>query len=64
MTESEKRDYILEGIEVGKRYDEYTKEELAVMPAIPDYKPGEDYPERYEKMPLYWYGRKWVLIYE
>lgn len=53
-----------EGIEAGKRYDEYSEEELLVLPPIPDLKPGIDYPKYYTKVPLYWNGYRWTLIFE
>lgn len=55
---------IYEGIEIGKRFDEYTEEELAVLPPVPDVKPGVDYPEYYQKPPLYWTGYRWMLDFE
>ena len=43
---------------------EYTEQELAVLPPIPDFKPGEDYPEYYKKPPIYWSGTRWELYFE
>lgn len=53
-----------DGIQTGKRFDEYSEQELAVLPPIPEYKSGEDYPEYYDKAPLYWDGHRWQLIFE
>lgn len=53
-----------EGIEVGKRYDEYTKEELAVLPPVPEFVPGKDYPEYYKNPPIYWTGTRWDVYFE
>jgi len=52
------------GIEVGKRFDEYTEQELAILPPIPKVVAGEDYPARYSKPPLYWTGYRWMLDFE
>lgn len=53
-----------EGIPVGKRPEEYTEQQLAVLPPVPNFKPGEDYPEYYDKPPIYWTGRRWALLIE
>lgn len=53
-----------EGIEIGKRFDEYTEQELAVLPPIPDFKPGEDYPAHYTKPPIYWTGTRWDVYFD
>ena len=48
-----------------KRFNEYTKEELAQLPPIPKLIPGKDYPEVYgDNPPLYWIGFRWMLIYD
>ena len=61
----EKQDLFLEGIPVGGKYTEYTKEQLAVMPPIPEFVRGEDYPEYYVKeAPIYWDGEEWVLVFD
>lgn len=53
-----------EGIEPFKRFDEYSKQELMVLPDIPNFEAGSDYPEEYETAPIYWNGYEWELIYE
>lgn len=53
-----------EGIEIGKRFDEYTQQELAVLPPIPDFKAGEDYPAHYKRPPIYWTGTRWDLFFD
>lgn len=53
-----------EGIEIGKRFDEYTEQELAVLPPIPEWKAGEDYPAHYKKPPIYWTGYRWELYFD
>ena len=53
-----------EGIEIGKRFDEYTEQELAVLPPIPEWKAGEDYPAHYKRPPIYWTGYRWELYFD
>ena len=53
-----------DGIPTGKRFDEYSKEELNVLPPVPEVKPGVDYPVYYSKPPLYWVGYRWQLIFD
>lgn len=53
-----------EGIETGKRLDEYTEQELAVLPPVPDFKPGEDYPAYIKEPPIYWTGFRWEVYFE
>lgn len=53
-----------EGIEIGKRFDQYPKEELAVLPPVPNFEAGVDYPEYYKTAPIYWTGYRWELHFE
>ena len=53
-----------QGIPADKRFDEYSEQELAVLPPMPEVKPGVDYPARYSKPPLYWTGYRWQLIFD
>ena len=53
-----------DGIPSGLRFDKYTKEQLSVLPPMPEVKPGEDYPERYKTAPLFWIGYRWQLIFD
>ncbi len=54
-----------EGIEIGKRYEEYSKAELEILPPLPNVEKGIDYPEFFKNQPPFvWTGRRWVLDYE
>lgn len=53
-----------DGIEIGKRFDEYTEQELKVLPPIPEWKAGEDYPVYYKRPPIFWNGYRWTLIFD
>ena len=53
-----------DGIPTGKKYNQYSKDELAKLPPIPEVKAGVDYPAHYKEPPLYWVGYRWQLIFE
>ena len=53
-----------EGIEIGKKYNEYSEQELNVLPPVPEFKAGIDYPAYYKEAPIYWNGYRWVLIFD
>ena len=51
------------GIHKGK-WDTYTKEELDILPPIPHYEKGKDYPEWCDEKdpPIYWIGWRWIIL--
>ena len=53
-----------DGIKTGKRFDEYSEQELAFLPPLPKVEKGTDYPDYYDVPPLYWIGYRWMLIFE
>lgn len=51
------------GIPIAKRFDEYTKEELEVLPPVPEYLINRKY-EFYDVPPIYWSGYSWESLSE